>query len=92
MPNLSVRTLDGQSTTVSEETITALGGALRGHVALPGSAGYEEARTIWNAMIDRRPALIARCRGTADYARLAKIKGKYDPTNLFRMNQNVKPA
>jgi FAD/FMN-containing dehydrogenase len=30
--------------------------------------------------------------GNASYERLAKIKAKYDPDNLFRLNQNVKPA
>ena len=33
---------------------------------LPGEEGYDAARTIWNAMIDRRPALVVRCLGAAD--------------------------
>jgi FAD/FMN-containing dehydrogenase len=41
------------------ESITA--GILR-----PGEAGYDEARQVWNAMVDRRPALIMRCRETED--------------------------
>jgi FAD/FMN-containing dehydrogenase len=39
---------------------------LRGPVLLPGDPGYDQARSIWNGMIDRRPALIVRCLGTAD--------------------------
>jgi FAD/FMN-containing dehydrogenase len=40
--------------------------SMRGDVLLPDDPRYEEARTIWNAMIDRTPALIARCAGAAD--------------------------
>ncbi len=39
---------------------------VRGPFLLPGDPGYDEARSIWNAMIDRRPALIVRCLGAAD--------------------------
>jgi FAD/FMN-containing dehydrogenase len=39
---------------------------LRGPLLLPGDPGYDDARSIWNAMIDRRPGLIARCLGVAD--------------------------
>src|SRR5438876_249517 len=40
--------------------------SLRGEVIGPGDVGYETARKLWNGMFDRRPALIARCDGTAD--------------------------
>ncbi|MDU1061662.1 MAG: FAD-binding oxidoreductase [Leclercia adecarboxylata] len=38
----------------------------QGEVLLPDDAGYDEVRQIWNAMIDRKPALIARCTSTED--------------------------
>ncbi|MGE5818710.1 MAG: FAD-binding oxidoreductase [Deltaproteobacteria bacterium] len=38
-----------------------LKGTIKGNVLVPGQPGYEEARQIWNAMIDRRPAVIAQC-------------------------------
>jgi FAD/FMN-containing dehydrogenase len=40
--------------------------SLRGELVLLSDAGYDEARKVWNAMIDKRPALIARCAGAAD--------------------------
>ncbi len=40
--------------------------SLRGDSLCPGEQGYDEARKIWNSMIDKRPALIARCAGVAD--------------------------
>jgi FAD/FMN-containing dehydrogenase len=52
--------------TVSVEDTQALRSSLRGPVMTPADEGYDEARQVWNAMIDRRPALIARCLGVAD--------------------------
>ena len=40
--------------------------SLRGGLLLPGQPGYDEARSVWNAMIDRQPAIIARCLGCVD--------------------------
>jgi hypothetical protein len=46
--------------------VDALREILTGAVLVPGDADYDEARTIWNAAIDRRPAVIARCSNSAD--------------------------
>ena len=40
-----------------------------GEIVVPGDAAYDDARRIWNAMIDKRPAVVARCAGTADVVR-----------------------
>jgi FAD/FMN-containing dehydrogenase len=47
-------------------TIAELRDAVRGEVITSGDEGYEDARRVWNGAIDRRPALIVRCTGTAD--------------------------
>ncbi|OKO69275.1 FAD-linked oxidase [Bradyrhizobium sp. AS23.2] len=58
--------MQGGTTALATETIAALQQTLRGSVCLPGEAGYDDARTIWNAMIDRHPGMAVRCRGAAD--------------------------
>jgi hypothetical protein len=51
----------------SAERITAVPG-FRGALIAPGHPGYDDARSIWNGLVDRRPGLIARCSRTADVA------------------------
>jgi len=49
--------------------IEELRGSMKGEVILPSDDAYEDARKIWNAMIDKHPALIARCATTSDVVR-----------------------
>ncbi len=53
-------------TTSREAALDALGERLRGPLLRPGDPGYDDARRVWNARIDREPAAIARCTGPAD--------------------------
>ena len=53
--------MDAQNNSIDD-----LRAGLSGHVLTEGQEGYDDARLLWNAMIDRRPSVIAKCRGTAD--------------------------
>lgn len=66
MPDLKVMTTEGENTDLEEATIEQFKSGLRGELLSPGDDSYDEARVIWNGMIDKRPALIARCSGAAD--------------------------
>ena len=54
------------TTALSEPTVEELRASLRGELILPGDEGYDEARKVYNGMIDRRPAAIIRCADVAD--------------------------
>ena len=63
---IELSTIEGKAKELSPEQLRAFRAAFRGPILRREDAGYDDARQIWNAMIDRRPSLIARCTGTAD--------------------------
>lgn len=70
-------------TTVVHQTLDAaaideLASALSGDVIRPGDDAYDEARRVWNGMIDRRPAAVARCRGVADVIACVRFAAERD--------------
>jgi FAD/FMN-containing dehydrogenase len=69
MSAVGLKTLDGSERSIPEGEIEGLRGGLRGALYLPGDPGYDGARVIWNAMIDRRPAAIVRAAGAEDVMR-----------------------
>ena len=64
--DLPTVTSTGGETTLEAVAITELRDSMRGALLLSGDDGYDHARAVWNGMIDRHPALIARCEGAAD--------------------------
>ena len=62
---------------IDRHRVEPLRAALAGEVILPADAGYEEGRKIFNAMHDKRPAVIARCRSTADVVAAVDFARKY---------------
>ena len=51
---------------LNEKVVKEFGESLRGELIQPSDKNYDEARTVYNAMIDKRPALIAKCKDVAD--------------------------
>jgi FAD/FMN-containing dehydrogenase len=51
---------------LQSEWIDELKGNIKGKVVLPGDGSYDEVRKLWNAMIDKRPAIIVQCQGAQD--------------------------
>lgn len=63
---MKATTTDGGAIDLDPAVFDALKAAVRGALFLEGSPTYEESRSVWNAMIDRRPAAVVRCLGAAD--------------------------
>jgi hypothetical protein len=63
---------------LDEATVEEFKASLRGELIQPNDEGYDDARKVWNAMIDKRPALIARCSGTADVIAAVNLAREHD--------------
>src|SRR5215207_3910383 len=66
MAEVRVVTLTGADAALGETVVERFGGGLRGEVLRPDGTAYDEARKVWNGLIDNHPALIARCAGVGD--------------------------
>ena len=71
-------------TTTQTAPFDELTAALRGEVITPADPRYDEARAVYNGMIDKRPAAIARCRDVADVLACVRFGREYDVTLSVR--------
>src|SRR6476646_9836252 len=72
--------VDRRALAVDSSLVDQLRGSVRGGLLVPGQYGYDEARALWNAMIDRRPAIIARCLGSEDVLTCVKFAREHGMT------------
>jgi FAD/FMN-containing dehydrogenase len=77
METADVRTDSGGTVTLKEHALKAFQMGLSGRLLSPGSTEYDDARTIWNSMIDRRPALIVRCLSEDDVAHAVQLAAQH---------------
>src|SRR5580693_9979077 len=72
------------SASIATAPYQELAAALRGDLIGPGDPGYDAARAVYNAMIDKRPAAIARCRDVADVISCVRFARAHDLTVTVR--------
>ncbi len=66
MEDLKAITTTSADAVLNETVVGELRESLRGELLCPNEAGYDDARSLWNAMFDKRPALIVRCAEASD--------------------------
>jgi len=78
MADLKIISKSGTQKTLGESSIGTFKAGFSGKVLTAGDTGYDDARTIWNAMIDRHPALIAQALGADDVKRAVDFAREND--------------
>jgi FAD/FMN-containing dehydrogenase len=82
--SIRFRGIDGASGEISPAALQAFKAGFRGPLLAAGDPPYDEARQVWNAMIDRRPALVARCSGTVDVVRAVQFAREHRVVSTVR--------
>jgi hypothetical protein len=71
-------TTAGTPKTLDAAVVDKLAAGFRGEIVRPSDNGYDDARKVWNGMVDKRPALIARCTGVADVVDAVRFGREHD--------------
>jgi FAD/FMN-containing dehydrogenase len=75
---MKAKTMDGREIELKPEKLDGLKMRLKGQVFMPGDAAHGDSRTVWNAMIDRNPAVVVRCLGIADVIACVQFVREHD--------------
>jgi hypothetical protein len=82
MANIEIAAMTGRKIVLDADVIEQFRAGLRGSHLLRGDDGYDAARKIYNAMIEHRPAIIARCAGAADVISAVNFARKKRPVGV----------
>jgi FAD/FMN-containing dehydrogenase len=86
----STAVMENDRAAIDPSLADSLRARLRGPLLLPGTPDYDGARSLWNAMIDRRPALVARCLGVADVLACVDFAREHDlPLSIKGGGHNI---
>ena len=80
------------ATTLDESAVQGLAAAMRGRLVQPDDHDYDEARPVYNAMIDKRPALIARCANVADVIAAVNFARDHEPARRHPRRRPQRPG
>ena len=75
---LTMKTLSGGSVELDEAALADLNNSVDGSIVTPVDPDYDEVRSIWNGMIDKRPGLIVQCAGPADTVTCVNFAREHD--------------
>jgi len=78
MNDIKINRLNDGIASLTPEALVGFRAALGGQALLPGDSGYDQARTVWNATVDKRPGLVVRCAGPSDVVQAVRFARQHD--------------